>query len=525
MSDWLRRSAGAVTTVGMVLGTWLSSPASTAQATAGKSPASDQAPLVEWAGYAGNAQHTAVALTPAQPFTKIRWKTKVDLDHFAQHAVVTVHYGSPMITAANTVLVPTHESGTGGYRVIAYSGTNGARRWSLDTDWTPSPLDSNGRAFGPPLPAVLTPNASLAVAGAGGTVLMRSHSNLTGGSVQRRVFYGAAQWKAHQSTYDKNVQVTTPLTAGPDGSVYFGFTVTGATPAHLTSGIARIAANGQATWISAPAAAGNKTITNVAFSCAPALSPDGKTVYITVTSPKLGILVGLNATTLKPKYHVELKDPTSGLAALISASSSASPAVGPDGDVYYGVLENPFPAHDDRGWLLHFNSTLTKTKIPGSFGWDNTVSVMPASAVPGYHGKSSYLLVSKYNNYIHVGPHGDGHNEVALLDPTVSQKDPYASVQTMKPVETILSPIQVPKEPAGARYEWCINSAVVDPADDSVIVNSEAGIVYRWDLATNKLVEKMHLNAPRPEAYTPTIIGPDGTVYAINNATLYAIGR
>jgi hypothetical protein len=307
--------------------------------------------------------------------------------------------------------------------------------------------------------------------------------------------------------------------------VYFGFTVTGANPAHLTSGIARIAADGHVTWISAPAAGGDKTITQVAFSCAPALSADDKTVYVTVNGPAMGILVGLNATTLKPKYHVELKDPTSGMPALISPSSSASPTIGPDGDVYYGVLENPFPAHDDRGWLLHFNSTLTKTKIPGSFGWDNTVSVMPASAVPSYHGTSTYLLVSKYNNYIHIGPHGDGHNEVALLDPTASQTDPYASVQTMKPVETILSPVQVPKEPAGARYEWCINSAVVDPADDSVIVNSEDGIVYRWDLTTGKLAEQLHLNAPRSEAYTPTIIGPDGTVYAINNQTLYAIGR
>jgi hypothetical protein len=51
------------------------------------------------------------------------------------------------------------------------------------------------------------------------------------------------------------------------------------------------------------------------------------------------------------------------------------------------------------------------------------------------------------------------------------------------------------------------------------------GILYRWDLATNTLAEKIRLNAPRPEAYTPTIIGPDGTVYAINNATLYAVGR
>jgi hypothetical protein len=56
-------------------------------------------------------------------------------------------------------------------------------------------------------------------------------------------------------------------------------------------------------------------------------------------------------------------------------------------------------------------------------------------------------------------------------------------------------------------------------------VNSEDGILYRWDLARNTLAEKIHLNRPRAEAYTPTIVGPDGTVYAINNATLYAIGR
>ncbi len=151
--------------------------------------------------------------------------------------------------------------------------------------------------------------------------------------------------------------------------------------------------------------------------------------------------------------------------------------------------------------------------------------MLPASAVPRYHGTSPYLLVSKYNNYLDTGPHGNGHNEVAVLDPRASQRDPYANTMTMKTVQTILSPVHVPGAPAGARYEWCINSAAVDTADDSVIVNNEAGFVYRWDLATNTLSEQIHLNYPRPEAYTPTIIGPDGTVYAINNATLYAIGR
>jgi hypothetical protein len=510
----------------MVLGTWLFPPASGAQIAGVAHPrAGGLRAAVEWAGFAGNAQHTAIASKPPQRFKRIRWRAKVDLAPPLVQGTLPIHYGSPMITAANTVLVPTRVSAKAGFRIVAYSGTSGVRRWSLHTDYRPPAFTGGRGAATPPLPAALTPSIDLEVAGAGGTVLVRKHANLTAGAVRRLVFYGAAQWKAHRSTYDKAVQITTPLTAGPDGSVYFGFTVTGATPAHLSSGIARIDAHGHATWITAAAAADNRTVTSVAMNCAPALSPSGTTVYITVTSPALGILVGLNATTLKPRFHAVLKDPVSGRPALISTSSSASPTVGPDGDVYYGVAENPYPSHDGRGWLLHYNATLTQVKIPGSFGWDNTVSVLPARAVPGYHGTSPYLLVSKYNNYYHFGPHGDGHNQVAVLDPRSGEKDPYANTRVMKAVQTILSPVHETGEAAGARYEWCINSAVVDPADDSVIVNSEAGTLYRWDLAHNTLAEKIHLNRPRPEGYTPTIIGPDGTVYAINNATLYAIGR
>src|SRR5215467_1701215 len=396
-----RRGTGAVAAAGMVLGSWLFSPASSAQiAGADNSRAAGSTAAVEWAGFGGNAQHTAVARNRPQPFRRIRWRRKVDLAPVLVHGVLPIHYGSPMITGANTVLVPTRVSATAGFRVVAYSGISGVRRWSLDTDYRTPPFLVAAHAFTPPLPAVLTPGNTLAVAGAGGTVLMREHANRAVGTVQRRVFYGAAQWKAHRSAYDKAVQITTPLTAGPDGSVYFGFSVTGATPAHLSSGIARIDAHGHATWISAAAAARNQAVTAVAWNAAPALSPDGKTVYTAVTTPARGILAGLNATTLKPKYHTVLTDPVSGKPAAISPSSSASPTVGPDGDVYYGVQENPFASHDGRGWLLHYDATLTQTTTPGSFGWDNTVSVLPARAVPGYHGTSPYLLVSKYNNYL-----------------------------------------------------------------------------------------------------------------------------
>src|SRR5215831_10016863 len=232
-----RGGAGAVAAAGMLSGFWLLPPASSAQIAGAGHP---RGGAVEWAGFAANARHTAVARKRPQPFRQIRWRAKVDLAPAVIFGELLIHYGSPMITAANTVLVPTRISAKAGFRIVAYSGTSGARRWSLNTDYRPPAFTGGPGIWTPPLPAVLTPTTALAVAGAGGTVLVRKHANMTHGAVRRLVFYGAAQWKAHRSTYDKAVQITTPLTAGPDGSVYFGFTVTGATPAHLSSGIARI---------------------------------------------------------------------------------------------------------------------------------------------------------------------------------------------------------------------------------------------------------------------------------------------
>jgi hypothetical protein len=73
--------------------------------------------------------------------------------------------------------------------------------------------------------------------------------------------------------------------------------------------------------------------------------------------------------------------------------------------------------------------------------------------------------------------------------------------------------------------EWCINTAAVDPATKSVMVNSEDGKLYRWDLTTNALSQSMQLTNGIGEAYTPTVIGSDGTVYAINGAILDAVGK
>jgi hypothetical protein len=58
-----------------------------------------------------------------------------------------------------------------------------------------------------------------------------------------------------------------------------------------------------------------------------------------------------------------------------------------------------------------------------------------------------------------------------------------------------------------------------------VLANNEDGKLYRWDLTSNTLSETFTLTTGVGEAYTPTLIGVDGTVYAVNNAILFAIGR
>ena len=144
--------------------------------------------------------------------------------------------------------------------------------------------------------------------------------------------------------------------------------------------------------------------------------------------------------------------------------------------------------------------------------------------VPSYHGASSYLLMTKYNDYITHG--GSGVNKLAILDPNDKQTDPITGITVMKEVLTIagVTPDDEFPDTPGAVREWCINSAAVDPATFSILANSEDGKLYRWDLRTNTFTQKITLTGGIGEAYTPTSIGPDGTVYAINKGILWAVG-
>ncbi len=499
---------------------------------------------VPWSGYAHNPQHTADSVVAARDLSEILWRTSVDLINAPNPNMPTVggplyiHYGSLSITAADTVLVPVRTA-KAGYEVLAFNGatcaTSGgatcAPLYTLASDYS---LPSHD--WIPPYGPALSLDTRLYYPGAGGAVLYRDSvdsatgSNGLSGATGQLVFYGKAIYAANQSALNAAIHISTPITADHHGNIFFGFTAASGNAAGVVSGMARIGPSGVGTWMSATSLAGNDpNVSQVALNCAPALSNDESTVYVAVSGGSEfdanGYLVSLNAATLAPLAHVQLFDPLSGLRATVSSDSSAAPMVGPDGDVYYGVLENPCcSSHNDRGWMLHFNAALSTLKTPGSFGWDNTASVVPAGSVPSYTGTSSYLILTKYNNYVGLGT-GNGVNKVAVLDPNATQQDEYSTATVMKEVITVTGVTPEPSEGfPDAVKEWCINTAAIDPFTKSAIINSEDGVVYRWDFTSNTLSQKVVLTPGIGEAYTPTVIGPDGAVYAINDAILFSIG-
>lgn len=483
-----------------------------------------------WFGYARDAQHTALLSFAAQPLNGIHWSHPVDLAPQYVSGDLFIHYGSPVITANDTVLMPVKTGATGGFRVEARNGVDGSLMWKIDTGYELPP----GGGFTPSYNMVLTAAGRLYYPESGGRLAYRDTPDATSGATGTAVFYGAANYSASSASYDSSVMISTPLTADANGNVFFGFETTGSAPGGMVSGIARVDANGNGVSNTAALAAGDPSILKLARCSAPALSNDGSTVYVAVKDASShGYLVALDSTTLALKTKVALTDPSTGQPAVISDSSTASPTVGPDGDVYFGVLESSFSntpvtlAHNDRGWLLHYDSALATAKIPGSFGWDDTASIVPSSMVPAYTGTSSYLVMTKYNNYYGAGT-GDGLNRLAVLDPTASQNDPVIpATQVMQEVLTVLGVTPDPDAGGapGAVREWCINTAVVDPATNSIYVNSEDGWMYRWDMITNTLAGRLKLTNGYGEAYTPTVMGPDGRVYCINNAVLFSIGQ
>ncbi|HEX6812084.1 MAG TPA: hypothetical protein VF384_10715 [Planctomycetota bacterium] len=476
-----------------------------------------------WAGHGRDPAHTGLVTEGTQPLNQIKWSTPVDLQPQYTGTYLLIHYGSPLVTAQGRVLVTVKTGAAGGFQVECRQPSNGALLWTQTTDYVLPPHN-----WVPSCGSTLTPLNQLATPAAGGTILLRNDADSATSAAARLAFYGLATYQANQAAFDAAVQISTPITSDSNGNLYFGFRVAGALPIALQSGLARIDRNGTGSWVSASTAATDPSIRKVVFNCAPAITADGRSLYVTVNSSNNsgasgGYLLKLDAATLAMQARVRLKDvAVPSIDAYLHDDGTASPTIGPDGEVYIGVLENPFGTNHLRGWLRHFDANLTTSLIPGPFGWDDTASIVPRSMLPQYTGTSSYLVLTKYNNYGSGG--GDGLNRLGVFDPHASMVDPISGALVMNKVIDVLAPTPDPTFPGGVR-EWCINTAAIDVPGKSAIVNCEDGKVYRWHLPTNTLSQGVALTIGIGEAYTSTIIGMDGMCFAINDARLYAVGR
>ncbi len=274
-----------------------------------------------WPVYAHDSQHACLSSVASQKPQFIRWSTPVDLNPRYSGNDLSIHYGSPVITADNTVIVPVKTGATGGFRVEAHRGSDGVLLWSLHTDFS---LPPHNGLWTPICGIALTPNdEAVAVPGAGGTVLLRSSPDAaTNYQLTRLAFYGLSNYNQNPAAFRSAIQISTPIASDKDGNLYFGFVSNGQPlpgyPNGIRSGLARVAKNGQGKFTSAIAMSGDRLIQKVAYNCTPALSQDDTTLYVAVNRVAFEIrafpsayLCALDSTTLRRKASAPLIDPRS----------------------------------------------------------------------------------------------------------------------------------------------------------------------------------------------------------------------
>ncbi len=165
------------------------------------STARAQSIRVPWSDYAHDPQHSALSPVASQPLANIHWQTPVDLD--PQHeggqtnGDLYIHYGSPLITRSNTVIVPVKTGAYGGFRVEAHVGTNGALKWMQSTDYVLPP-----HGWTPSFSPTLTPRNRLYFPGGGGTVYYCDSPDSTNAPVIGQIaFYGLTNYLANTNAY------------------------------------------------------------------------------------------------------------------------------------------------------------------------------------------------------------------------------------------------------------------------------------------------------------------------------------
>ncbi len=159
--------------------------------------------------FSRDAQHTAASAAATPPLTRIIWQTPVDLQpqYGGGGQYLLTHYGSPIISSMNTVLVPVKVGAQGTFRIEARSGGNGGLIWSENSDYIVPPHN-----WFPSFNLTLTANGRMYAPGSGGKLLFRDNVDSATGTLQTVVFYGANVYNAARAELDAAVMVSTPVT-------------------------------------------------------------------------------------------------------------------------------------------------------------------------------------------------------------------------------------------------------------------------------------------------------------------------
>jgi hypothetical protein len=165
--------------------------------------------LAQWNGHGSDPQHTAVSNVASESLERIRWSMSVDEN--APSEPILIHYGSPIATAANTIVMPVRTT-AGTYRIQAMDGSTGSLLWQASSDFITAP--SNG-GWVPNVSPTLTPSGALYYQGSGGTVYRVDNPNAA--SVTPLQISFLSDYAANKTLYDSSVFISTPLTSDATG--------------------------------------------------------------------------------------------------------------------------------------------------------------------------------------------------------------------------------------------------------------------------------------------------------------------
>jgi hypothetical protein len=148
---------------------------------------------VPWSDYAHDSQHTALSPVASQPLHHLHWQTSVDLSVPTNNTgELFIHYGSPLITRSNTVIVPVKTTDAGGFRIESRVGATGATNWMQSTDYILPPS-----GWKPSFSPALTPKNRIYFPGGGGTVYYCDNPDSTNPPVIGKIgVYGLTNYNA-----------------------------------------------------------------------------------------------------------------------------------------------------------------------------------------------------------------------------------------------------------------------------------------------------------------------------------------